>query len=206
MEQILPGIHHWTAFRDTIGQRVHSYYVEPAGALIDPMEPEEGLEAFEGLAGRPRVVLLTNRHHYRHADRFAEAFGCPVLASAPGMHEFEGTRRQVTAFAFGDEVAPGITAVEVGAICPDETALHIAHGGGAVALADGVIRGRDGSLAFVPDGLMDDPPATKRGLREAFRRLADRDFDTLLMAHGDPWVGGGKAALEGFAGRSDSSL
>ena len=200
MEEILPGVHHWTAFRDTIGARVHSYYVEPAGALIDPMEPEDGVEALGRLGERPRVVLLSNRHHYRHADRFAEAFGCTVLASEPGMHEFEGTDREVTAFAFGDEVAPGITAHEVGSICPDETALHIAHGGGAVAFADGLVRARDGSLAFVPDGLMDDPEGTKRGLRDAFRRLLDRDFDALLMAHGEPWVGGGKAALERFAG------
>jgi hypothetical protein len=195
MDEILPGIHHWTAFRDTIGMRVHSYYVEPARALIDPLVPEEGLEAFDGLAA-PERVLLTNRHHFRHSDRFREAFGCEVLASAPGMHDLEG--RGVTPFEFGEEVAPGVTAVEIGVICPDETALHVADAG-AVAFADGLIR-EGGTLGFVPDVLLgDEPERVRAGLAERFRALArEREFDALLFAHGEPLPRGGKAALRGF--------
>jgi hypothetical protein len=200
MEQIAPGIHHWTAEHPTIHARVHSAYIEPARALIDPLLPEEGLAAFDGLP-RPEVVLLTNRHHYRHSDRFAEAFGCVVRASAPGMHEFEGSGRQVEPFAWGEHVAPGIVAREVGVLCPDESALHIAHGGGVVAVADGVIRSR-GELGFVPDHLLgDDPEAIKQGLRGAYARLLDLDFDTLLLAHGEPVAGGAKDALRAFARR-----
>ena len=86
-----------------------------------------------------------------------------------------------------------MTAVEVGGIAPDEGALHIDHGDGAVAIADGVIRGPGGGpLGFVPDGLMgDDPETVKAGLRDSFRGLLERDFDTLLLAHGEPVVGRG---------------
>jgi hypothetical protein len=196
MEEILPGIHHWSAFHEGIGQRVHSYYVAPAGALIDPMVPEEGLAAFERL-GTPRHALMTNRHHFRHCDRFREAFGCEIRASAPGMHDLRG--RDVRPFAFGDEVAPGVTTVEIGAICPDETALHVVHGGGAIALADGLIR-HAGALGFVPDDLLgDDPPRVKQGLKAAFRGLLAGDFDALLLAHGDPVADDGKTALRKFA-------
>ena len=206
MREILPGIHHWTTFHEGIRQRVSSYYVEPAGALIDPMVPEEGLEWFAGRE-RPQQALLTNRHHYRHSGRFAEAFGILVRASEPSMHEF-ADGRAVEPFAFGDEVAPGITAIEIDAICPDETALHIAVGDGAVALADGLIRPRGGPLSFVDDPLIgDDPPTVKAALRDAFGGLLVRDFDTLLFAHGEPLVGGGKAALREFlqtpAGQED---
>jgi hypothetical protein len=195
MQEILPGIHHWTTFHLGIGARVHSYYVEPAAALIDPMVPEEGLAAFAGMV-EPRHVLMTNRHHFRHSKRFREAFGCVVRASAPGMPDLEG--RRVEAFGFGDEVAPGITAIEIGVLCPDETALHIADGGGAVAFADGLIRS-GGALGFVSDPLLgDDPPAIKRGLMEAFRRLLPLDFDALLFAHGEPQASGGRAALRAF--------
>jgi glyoxylase-like metal-dependent hydrolase (beta-lactamase superfamily II) len=89
---------------------------------------------------------------------------------------------------------------EVGAICPDETALHIpAHG--ALVCADGVVRwpGQDG-LAFVPDQLMDDPEDTKAALRSAYARLAeDLEFDALLLAHGEPLASGGRDALRAFA-------
>ena len=49
---------------------------------------------------------------------------------------------------------------------------------------------------------MDDPPAVKRGVVAAARRLAELDFDGLLFAHGDPVAEGGKAALQGFLDRN----
>ena len=45
----------------------------------------------------------------------------------------------------------------------------------------------------------DDPEGVKTGLRRSYRRLLDLDFDSLLFAHGDPIVGGGKEALRRFA-------
>lgn len=105
MEEILPGIFHWTAFHEGIQRRVSSYYIarDPA-ALIDPMLPEEGLEWFHGHE-RPRRILLTNPHHYRHSEGFVEAFGCPVLCHEAGLHEFEGGPA-VQAFADGLIRAP----------------------------------------------------------------------------------------------------
>jgi hypothetical protein len=192
MQEIRPGLLHWTAFRDTVGVDVHSYMHTPSGTLIDPMEPPEGIQAV------PRVerIVLTNRHHYRHSDRFREAFDCPVLCHEAGLHEFpEG---DVEGFSWGDELAPGVTALEVGVLTPEETALHAGDG---LAFADAVVRGRGGELAFVSDWLLgDDPDAVKRGLRERFHRLAeDVEFEALLLAHGDPFPTGGRAALATFA-------
>ena len=48
---------------------------------------------------------------------------------------------------------------------------------------------------------MDDPEQTKQGLRDAYRRLLELDFDVLLLAHGRPLVSGGKQALREFADR-----
>jgi hypothetical protein len=51
----------------------------------------------------------------------------------------------------------------------------------------------------VPDYLIGDQPNDiKQGLKDAYRGLLTRDFDHLLFAHGDPLVGGGKAALREF--------
>ena len=200
MQELAPGIFHWTAFRDTIRQDVHSYYVVAAAALVDPMEPDEGLDWFAE-HGPPERILLTNRHHYRHSGRFADRFGCRVLCHRSGLHEFEGGPA-VQGFEWDSEVAPGIVAHEVASICPEEAGLHIEAGGGALAVADGVVRWQPGDpLAFVPDGLLgDDPEGVKEGLRAAYRRLADElDFELLLMAHGDPVVGGASEALRAFA-------
>jgi hypothetical protein len=193
MEEIQPGVLHWTAYRDTIGKDVHSYMHTPSGTLIDPMEPLQGIDAVPQVAR----IVLTNRHHYRHSDRFVEAFGCPVLCHEAGLHEFPD--RDVTGFRWGDELAADVWALEVGVLCPEETALYV--GGIALAFADAVVRGRHGELAFVSDWLLgDDPAAVRRGLRERFRRLAQEvKFDALLLAHGDPIRTGGRSALRTFA-------
>ena len=206
MDELLPGIWHWTTFRETIGMDVSSYWLEPAGIVIDPMVPRDaGLEWFEGREVRPRQVVLTIGLHWRESAEFAERFSIPVRAPAPALERYEGTDREAQGYEWGEEIAPGVTAVEIGAIAPDEGALHIDYSGGAVAIADGLIRMDDGPLGFVPDELMgDDPEAVKAGLLDAFRGLLAREpWDTLLLAHGAPLVGGGRKALEDFVDSSD---
>jgi hypothetical protein len=202
MEEILPGLFHWRSFHERIRQEVSSYYYEPSRALIDPRVPSEGLEWFDGR--EPRLILLTNRHHYRHSGRFQQAFGCPVFCHYAGLHEFAGGKEEVEGFSFGQEVASEIVALEVGAICPEETALYLREaGGGAMTFADGLVRSSsDGSLGFVPDFLLgEEPEEVKRGLRHSLGRLLDERFENLLFAHGAPLVGGGKEALAAFLGQ-----
>jgi hypothetical protein len=199
MREIAPGLWHWTARLDQIGMDVSSYYLEPERVVIDPMLPADGLAWFEQRV--PEHVLMTNRHHDRHAWRLHEAFGATVHCVRNGLHEIEG-RGPMEPFDFGDELPGAVTVHEIGAICPDECALHIpAHR--ALACADGVVRwpGQD-ALTFVPDEYIDDAPQTKAALRSAYGRLADElDFELLLLAHGDP-VEQGREMLRQFAAGS----
>ena len=201
MEQIVPGVWHWTAVHPKIKIPVHSYYLEEEGVLLDPITPDEGVDWFAE-HGPPTDILLTNRHHYRSTGEFVERFGVAVRCVRPGLHEF-ASGEPVEPFDFGDELPGGIVAHEVGVICPDETALFIpAHD--ALALADGAVRWEPGGpLMFVPDHLMDEPGATKQGLRTSYRGLADLDFRHLLLAHGEPFVDTGREALAAFAGAGE---
>lgn len=195
MREIVPGIWHWVAPHDKIGVEVSSYYLPSERVVLDPMTPPEGIEWYEE-RGAPEHVLLTNRHHDRHAWQLHVRFGSTVHCVRNGLYELEG-RGPVEPFEFGDELPGGAIVYEVDAICPDETALHFpAHR--ALACADGVVHYGPG-LGFVPEQYMDDPEETKRGLRAAYARLLDLDFDHLLLAHGSPVVGGAKDALRGFA-------
>ena len=195
MQEILDTVWHWTATHPNTGSTVSSYWVRPSRAVIDALLPEEGIDAFA--EEPPERVLLSNRHHLRHGERIAERYGCAIECSKPGLHEFEDGP-EVEGFDFGDEVAPGIEALEVGAICPDESALLISEVG-ALSIADG-IRHYDGEMDFFADWLLgDDPDGVKAGLRESYRGLLDLDFDNLLFAHGDPIIGGGKDALREFS-------
>jgi hypothetical protein len=196
MREVIDGVHHWTAVHPNTGLEASSYYVEPARTLVDPMAPDDVVEWLAGQRDRPDRIVLTNRHHYRDSDRLRSEFEIPVLCHRAGLHEFEGGP-EVEGFAFGDELAPGIKALEVGVLCEEETALHVEGAGGALAVADGVTN-YDG-LGFFPDGLLgQNPDLVKAGLRDAYARLLDRHFDALLFAHGDPIADGGKDALREF--------
>jgi glyoxylase-like metal-dependent hydrolase (beta-lactamase superfamily II) len=199
MQEISPGLWHWSTPHDRIGVEVSSYYLEVERVAIDPMAPPDVLDWFEQRGG-PEHILLTNRHHDRNSWRLRDAFGSTVHCIRNGVYEIEG-RGPVEAFDFGDELPGGAVVYEVDAICPDETALHIpAHA--ALACADGVVH-YGAALGFVPDRLMDEPEQTKRGLREAYGRLAALDFDVLLLAHGTPVVGGAREALRQFVAAGD---
>jgi hypothetical protein len=202
VQEVLTGVHHWTARHPKLHIEVSSYWLDGPGVVVDPLEPEDvGLDWFAARGTPPSAVLLSNRHHYRHAGRFAERFGCPVYCNRAGLHEFTHGEA-VHGFELGDSLPGGVVAHELGAICPDDTALHLPEQR-ALVIADGVVRGgphgQDGPLGFVPDSLMDDPLGTKRGLLASCERLlAELDFEHLLLAHGGPVIGDGRAQLQGL--------
>jgi hypothetical protein len=197
MDEIVPGLKHWVAFHEGIRSDVHCHAHVPSGTLFDPLVPIEGLDRLEAL--EPRRIVLSNRHHLRHAARLADRFGSPILCHEAGLHEFAGEGVDVQGFAFGEELAPGVTALEVGILTPEETAIRIDAGDGVLLFADSVIRGRHGEVGFVPDGLLgDDPQAVRQGLRDALRRLLDEPFDALAFAHAEPVRHAGRSALRTF--------
>src|SRR4051794_23212623 len=89
VREILPGVRHWTTFHEGIRAHVSSYFIEPAGAVIDPRVPEEGIEAVAEHA-RPQQIILTTGLHARHAEQFAGAFGCSIRASRPAQDRIAG--------------------------------------------------------------------------------------------------------------------
>ncbi len=190
MEEIAPGIRHWTAPHPNIGTDVSSYWLPDLGVLIDPLEvPEDVTEV--------TAILLTNRHHRRGSLEARERFDATVHVPRAGMHDWKDD--PVEPYEPGDTLAGGaVTVHDVGAICPDESAFHIPSVS-ALAVADGVIR-YGGRLRFVTDDLMDDPENTKRGLKDAYAQLADElEFENLLVAHGEPIAGNGREELREFA-------
>lgn len=200
IREVLPGVFHWTAVHPNIHTEVSSYWLEDGGVLIDPLiPPDEGIEWFAERSVDPVAIVLSNRHHYRASGALVDRFGVPAYCVRQGLHEF-GDDRPVTGFEFGDELPGAIVTREIGGLCPDEGALYL-EGRRAIVFADGVVRPSqsDGPLGFVPDSLMDDPPETKRALLNAYRRVLDElDFDHVLMAHGGPVVGEGRAQLREF--------
>ena len=192
MDEIAPGIRHWTATHPNLGIPVSAYWLPELRTLLDPIAVPEEVEGVEH-------VVLSCRHHVRDCLETAERFGATVRAPRTGMHDYpEDT--PIQPYDFGEPIAGGeVTPYEVGGLSPDETALHI-PAVDALAVADGAIRYGD-ERSFVPDQYMDDPEQDKAALRRGLGALAERlDFDVLLLAHGTPMASGGREALRRFAG------
>ncbi|MFZ1154620.1 MAG: hypothetical protein WAN93_06925 [Solirubrobacteraceae bacterium] len=197
IEEVLPGLVQWNAFHEGIGHVVHSSFVLDSGTLIDPMEPEEGLEAVAALAV-PQRIVLTNRHHYRHSASYAKHYGCPVLCHKTALGHF-ADNHPVRGFSFDEQLAEGVLALELGSICVEETTLLVDVEDGALSFGDGLTREEDGSLAFMPDELLgENPQRVRAGLLKNLRRMLDEDFDALLFAHSEPVLSGGRALLSDF--------
>jgi glyoxylase-like metal-dependent hydrolase (beta-lactamase superfamily II) len=191
MEEIAPGVRHWTATHPNLGIPVSSYWLPELRTLLDPIAVPDEVDGVQH-------ILLSCRHHVRDCMEARERFAATVRAPRTGMHDFDDDT-PIEPYDFGESLAGGaVTAYEVDAISPDETAFHI-PAVNALAVADGVIH-YGGELQFVPDQYMDDPEETKAGLKQAFARLAhELDFDVLLLAHGTPIASGGREALRRFA-------
>jgi len=191
MEEIAPGVMHWQAPHPRIGVDVSSYWLPQLRTLLDPLAVPDEVEGVQH-------ILLSCRHHVRDSLEVRTRFGAAVRAPRTGMHEFD-EETPIVPYDFGESLAGGaVTAYEVDAISPDETAFHI-PAVNALAIADGAIRYGD-DLHFVPDDYMEDPEETKAGLKSAFAGLAHQlDFDVLLLAHGNPIPSGGREALRRFA-------
>jgi len=202
MKEILPAVFHWKTYHEGIQAYVHSYYVNTTDppVVIDPRVPAQGIEWFAA-HGAPQHIYLTNRHHYRHSDRFAARFGAQVWCHKEGLHEFTHGEK-IRGFSHGRQLPGGVMALKIATLCPEETALHLPLHGGILSLGDAIVR-EQGKLGFVPDAYMgNDPEGVKHGLRKILlKRLRECEFDHLLCAHGAPWIGGAKAGLEQFLAR-----
>ena len=201
MNEVLPGVSHWSAMHPKIGQVVHSHYWAPGKTVVDPLLPEDPQPVLDDLAALGvEQIVLSNRHHWRSSSDLREAFpDAPVLCNDQGLYEYAADDgRDVEPFAVGSLLAPGMRALEVGGICDDDTGLLLDTAGGTLLFADALIVW-DGKLAFVPNFLLGEPEEDKRNMLTAFARLLDeQEFDNLLFAHGDPLIGGGHAALRAF--------
>jgi hypothetical protein len=193
MEEVIDGVFHWKARHPRIESMVGCHFVADSATAIDPLLPDEGIEWFDD-RGVERIVLST-RHHLRHAPQLAERFDCPILCHESGLHEFEDGPK-VEGFAFGDRLANDVVALEMDSISPDDTVLHVESGGGALLFADSLIH--YDAVGFVSGRLIgDEPEEVKRRIRERCDALLTKKFEHLLFAHGDPLLGSGREALRG---------
>jgi glyoxylase-like metal-dependent hydrolase (beta-lactamase superfamily II) len=150
------------------------YYESPeAVVLVDPLVPPEDEERFwKALdrdverAGKPVRILLTVSWHGRSAQAIAERYGAATEGPLPN----------------------GVASRALPAA--EETAYWLpAHG--ALVFGDAVL-GADGGARLCPESWLD---GNLEQLSDELRPLLDLPVERLLVAHGEPVLHDGQAAL-----------
>jgi hypothetical protein len=191
MEELTPGIRHWSGRHPNIGWEVSSYWLPGLKVLLDPLHAPDEVDQID-------EIILSNRHHKRSAFEARERFEAVLRVPRTGMHDYSPDD-PVEPYEYGEPLAGGaITAHLVTELWPDDGVLHIPSLE-ALEIADTVLHYGD-ELSLVPENLMgDDPEADREGILSGLRRLsAELDFRHLLFAHGTPIVNEGHERLNAF--------
>lgn len=191
MEELTPGIRHWSARHPNIGWEVNSYWLPGLKVLLDPLQVPDEVEEID-------EIILSNRHHKRSAFEARERFGAVLRVPRTGLHDYS-PEDPVEPYEYGEPMAGGaITAHLVTELWPDDGVLHIPSLE-ALEIADTVLHYRQ-ELSLVPDNLMgEDPEADRAGILSGLARLAaELDFKHLLFAHGTPIANDGRERLRAF--------
>lgn len=204
MEQIAPGLWHWTAPHPDWTPRdaenggwleiVSSYALvsDDALVLIDPLVPSDETERFWQALDRdveshgPPAIVITVFWHERSAAEIADRYpGSTIWAPADTP---EGHVPYTHTYAAGDELPAGIRASDVSRL--GELVLYLpSHK--AVAFGDVVLDG----VRLLPAGWLRND-MTRKDVADALRPLLDEEVELLLLTHGGPVAQDALAQLE----------
>ena len=195
LAELRPGLFRWTALHPDAepspnagspadwGPEVGSVAYAAPGALvlIDPLVPadraglQKELDELVRAHGRPVHILTTLKWHRRSRDALAARYRAATSRARPSLPEGVETI-----------VIPGA----------GETMVWL-PGPRALVSGDRLLGDDAGARRLCPDSWLRYLPSGMRQpqLREALRRLLDPPVELVLVAHGEPLLADGRAAI-----------
>lgn len=181
---------------------------EDAVVVIDPLVPADGPDAERFWSAfdrdvtrlqRPVAVLLTCRWHVRSAAVFRERYGASVHAPTRAGDSIADL---VTNVVVDDApVVSGVHALVTGSPAPNEECVYVLTEHRAAVVGDVLLGDPDGGLRVADPGWYANSDEERVWYRDALPislgRLAGRDVEHLLPAHGAAVVGDPAQALSG---------
>jgi hypothetical protein len=186
LREIAPGLRRWTSWHDHWEEDVGSVAVDTSDGLvlIDPLDPPPEL-------GQPAHVLVTVYWHAREAAGLKARTWAPSRSLRPLANRGVEAENAADGLPGGIRAFPTARAAEAVYWLPEHRALVV----GDVLLGAGAKpRPTDDALRLCPERWLG--KATHDDLRESLRPLLDLPVEHVLVSHGAPVLGGGKAALE----------
>ena len=208
MDELTEGLWRWTARHPEwhpgeFGAEVASFAAQAGDdtLLLDPLlpqEPDEVLKTIEGTLGDRLAILITIPYHVRSAEEIWQRYRKNAETSIYGHRAAAKRLEDRSAFRAIEPGVPlpgGVTAHTIGKPRRYETPVHLpCHD--ALVFGDAVAE-TDGRLVVWSSDKVD--AKVERFYRERFnptlKPLLELDFESVLVTHGQPLLGGGKRAL-----------
>lgn len=198
MRELLPGVRTWSVFSQEKGYDFNGWHLDLGGArvLVDPVPFNPQVAAAIERAGRPDLILVTNKDHRRAAPEARERWGAPILAHALDA-PLLGAPVDRT-FADGELLAGALRVVHIPDLkSPGECALHW-EARRILLLGDALVGDPPGRLRMLPAAKFADLAAAQRSL---IARLGALPVEALLLGDGASIAAGAEPVLrEALAG------
>ncbi|HXD56446.1 MAG TPA: hypothetical protein VN606_00930 [Thermoleophilaceae bacterium] len=205
MNEIAPGLHHWTARHPTwhpgeFGAEVGGYaaLTDTDLLLIDPLVPEADPGALDGLLRENVSILITIGYHVRSAEELWKRWGWDVPVTVYGPPN-AGKRLDGVSFVElepNGEGPAGVRAFSIGRPVRGERPLWLpTHN--ALAFGDALVTNTDGELRmWIQDPLNEERLAFYRNrFAPTLAPLLELPVERVLVTHGPPVVKDAAAAL-----------
>ncbi len=195
MKKIVPGISTWSIFNTEKQLNFNGWYIEHQGeaVVIDPPTPGQAVLDEIEKRGRPKAILLTNKHHTRASEVFRRQFGCHIW-----IHEAEKKLMEIPidrTFKHTDLFPCGLKAITLkNHKTEGETAFLFNGEVPALIVGDAVIGRPAGNLSMLPKEKFRDANQAK----EALKILLEFKFEALLLGDGESFPSRGYEMLQQF--------
>jgi glyoxylase-like metal-dependent hydrolase (beta-lactamase superfamily II) len=193
MIRLAEGIYTWSYFNPEKRYNFNGFIVTSSGqtTVIDPPTlSRDDEQYFDSLGLSPDLFVITNRNHTRALDWFLKRKEATVA-----MHEAEAGQVDIRVdrrLREGEVLAGGLEVIHLPGKSPGEIGLFWRERR-TLILGDALIA-PFGRLKLIPEAKLDDP----KQLRISLQILRGLDFETLLLADGDPLLSGARAHVDGF--------
>jgi hypothetical protein len=208
MDQLTDGLWRWTARHPEwhpgeFGAEVACFAAQAGDTtlLIDPLLPEDPssvLGVIDDAVGDRLAILITVPYHVRSAEELWKRYAGQAETTIHGHPAAAKRLQDRSAFRVIEPGAPlpgGATAHTIGKPRRHEMPLHLpSHD--ALVFGDAVAESNGRLVVWASERI---DAKVERFYRERFNPtlepLLELDFDSVLVTHGQPVLGGGKGAL-----------
>lgn len=181
MQEVIPGVHSWREYSSRLGYQLNGFWWRDGDdvVVVDPPEPTGAAREHMAGRGRPGLIVVTNRSHWRATDEVRESSGAAVAMSAIDSEAVEGPVDRI--LTPGEELPGGWQVLDMAGKTLGEIGLYRASGGGVVIVGDTLIGDPPGELRLLPPEKIED----RELLLASLARLVALDFDVLLVGDGE---------------------